>query len=275
MYGQGGADWTQWTVSVTDGAGAVTEVSGAECDGSYQAPVDMPASSSSDNWDRRQGSYYNKLMVPAQATNIPTGSFLIQDAVMGDFYYAYTGASFTHDTHYHVSESYSSSKVRLVSPSEHTIDGTSYALELQIYAGRLGDDESATKHAHLIYSVLFEADDTAPADATAAAAIAEGADNWDDRWGALIFGQSYQSRSKFSTARGSTGELPVGDLLMENVAAEYWNYDGSNTQLPCDQFADVIVSTKTYKVHSDVVALYTQNYAGNAAFGSHGNNRNV
>ena len=93
-----------------------------------------------------------------------------------------------HNTHYHVFENYSSSKMRMVAPSEHTIDGTQYALELQVYANQSGGDASATKHDHMIYSILFEADDSAPATTTDAQSIQSGADNWEDRWGALIFG---------------------------------------------------------------------------------------
>lgn len=127
----------------------------------------------------------------------------------------------------------------------------------------------------MIYSILFMADDSAPATTADAGNISEGADNWDDRWGALIFGQNNLWFGGFYTDRGTNGVIPVGDLLMENVKHEYWNYDGSNTQLPCDEFADVIVSRKTYKVHSNFVTQFTDNYSNNANFGSHGNNRDV
>lgn len=180
-----------------------------------------------------------------------------------------------HNTHYHVFENYSSSKMRMVAPSEHTIDGTQYALELQVYADQSGGDATATKHEHMIYSILFEADNSAPATTTDAQNIQSGADNWEDRWGALIFGQNNLWRGGFYADRGTLAEIPIGDLLMENVKHEYWNYDGSSTVLPCSQFADVIVSRKTYKVHSNFVTQFTNNYSNNANFGSHGNNRDV
>lgn len=118
----------------------------------------MPMSSSSDNWDRRQGSYYNKLAsssvevinyqidengefvldnsgnkIEVSRTNwynIPTGRVMVQDTLNTDWYYNYDGATFEHQTHYHVPENYAASKVRMVAPSEHTIDGESFALEL-------------------------------------------------------------------------------------------------------------------------------------------------
>jgi len=155
-----------------------------------------------------------------------------------DFQYLYQAFSLTHNTHYHTVESYTSNHLRFVSPSEHLIDGEVLSMELQILGlNSLSDDGSSTRHEYLVYSVLFEESEDAPATIEAANALESDDAN---RWGALLFGQNAEQTE--DQKKGipnvlidgvSTGEIPIGDFLAMSIKNEYWNYDGSLSRIPC------------------------------------------
>jgi len=276
-----GADWDTRSYTNADGE----EVPATECvTGDYQSPIDLPTSQSSTNGGRLQGSYYNKIMsTNAEVSNIVTGTQSEKHTYSKDIQYLYQSFNLTHNTHYHTVESYTSNNLRFVTPSEHLIDGEAFAMELQILGPNAAEDTgSSTRHAYMIYSVLFEVSEEAPA--TVEAANALGADD-QNRWGALLFGQNYMTVATNKVASvmaegASTGEIPIGDFLKESIKEEYWNYDGSLTRIPCSEYADVMVSKTTYKIHADVVALYSSIYQtvewrGDAEDVTQGNNRGV
>lgn len=287
LYEKGGADWDKWTYTVQETTTADDGTETTETNTYYatncvelnhQSPISLPTSKSQTNGGRLQGSYYNSIEVSeaTQGSTIASGADFIFDSISQDSVWTWTGGSFTHNTHYHATETFSTTKVRAVWPAEHQIDGETYDLELQIIGDNTSATSASTKHENLVYSVLFKIDDT-NAPATVADANALAAEN-ENRWGALLFGALTTGRNGVREGTVASQAIPIGDFWYQNSMEEYWNYDGSLTQIPCTQYADVIVSKKTYTVNSAFVNIYKGWYGadawnGNADNASQGNNR--
>jgi carbonic anhydrase len=181
LYSNGGSDWADWTAN-----SAATELDTSVCtEGKYQSPVDMPTSKSATNGGRLQGSYYNSFTIGGSG-NIAMNAQMTSDMYALDYEYATSEISLMHKTHYHMTESFTSQSVRFIAPSEHTVDGVSQTLELQVVFENPGAEKiGTTGHDHASYSILFMADESAPATLEAANALAA---TDELRWGALMFG---------------------------------------------------------------------------------------
>ena len=73
-------------------------------EGKYQSPIDLPKKRGDTNGGRLQGSYYNEFAVSGGGTTaVDAISF---NNWTKEIEYAYTASSFTHSTHYQVTENF-------------------------------------------------------------------------------------------------------------------------------------------------------------------------
>lgn len=109
LYAESGNNWDEWTSADMDTSICV--------EGDLQSPVNLPTGRSAKNGSLLQGSYKNSISGTYEDI-IASGTRLTKtdDDV---FELAYTGGSFTHNSHYGMTNIYTSTKIVLRVPAEH------------------------------------------------------------------------------------------------------------------------------------------------------------
>ena len=144
------------------------------------------------------------------------------------------------------------------SPSEHTVDGKHYDLEVHFVHTVRGSDNVAgsVPQAEMAGAVIGVFFDTA-AGGDYENAFIKGMDT-------AILGRGLSIKPK----------VPVRDFLSRLDMSEYWSYDGSLTTPPCTEGLKWSVLKQVQPISAAQLLSFTKNLEGNAAFaGGKGNNR--
>jgi len=137
-------------------------------------------------------------------------------------------------------------------PSEHTIDGKRFDLEVHIVHTVAPDYKfkDSLDRTYAVISILYEAD--------------ESVDN-DPFLSAIE-----------STSIGQDVKLNMKGLLNIGTNPEYYGYPGSLTTPPCSQIVNWFVLAKVQKMTPEQLEYFSQRWSENQKFaGGHGNNREL
>ena len=149
-------------------------------------------------------------------------------------------------------------------PSEHTIEGQQFDLEMQVLHKYLAPEQSTEVILGAIISILFK--------------TPEGEDVEDDQ-GENFFIQSIWDSNR-KKERGSDSEL-INNLLLNDFFGSvemsmYWSYEGSLTTPPCTEGIKWIVIKEIQSISKDQLLKFTKQLAGADEFATgEGNNRAV
>lgn len=142
-------------------------------------------------------------------------------------------------------------QIDLHAPSEHTIEGRQYDLEMQIVHHYKGTDS----HLGAIISIFFD--------------TIKGV-NDNNSFLESVFNLLDQEGDK------AAGQIDIQDFLQAVDFSEYWSYEGSTTLPPCEEGIKWTIINDIQKITPNQLKRITDQLAGDPDFANgNGNNRAI
>lgn len=142
---------------------------------------------------------------------------------------------------------------RFRAPSEHTIDGGAFDLEVQ----NIFQISSQISNNSVAISILFEADDDAP--------------DYD-----FIADLRLQNIDRIYSTLNFVSEVRYADFIEWTNGKAKYAYEGSETYIPCYEYVDWFIVKEVRKINRKQLGEITDLFQHNPSFAlGHGNNRAV
>jgi|TARA_B110001450_G_C17480657_1_gene424089 carbonic anhydrase len=162
-------------------------------------------------------------------------------------------------TLYKASPRFQPSHLVLKSPSEHTINGHHYDIEMQVFHDAEDvNEESNIKHSATV--IFFSVEEYDEIDAVHNKTL-----------------QDWFRQFKFEDTGDKVAPFfDIGDVLNEVDYGERWTYKGAGSEPPCTQFIYWNIIPKVYPIEMDRFAVFKDFlYAKKGYLGSYKNNRKI